>query len=145
APFCGAVFGCHLLEQLRRPAGVIADALRLAHANLHAGSGELDESLEVVGGPSTPATGVPQPFPDLVRLPVVTVVEQVDAVQVRLALLPTLSIRGIRALGRSPEAMSVRVAGPLREASRHKGIGRQRDVGYQAWQRLKPRGLVPDD
>src|SRR5258708_2842142 len=75
---------------------------------------------------------MPQRFPGFVGLPVVPVIEEVDAVEVGLALLPSDLIRGVGALGANPEAVSARVAKRVRRAAGNVGVRRQRQIGQQA-------------
>jgi hypothetical protein len=55
--------------------GVGAYAMLLTFADLHPGGGQLDQALEQVGGGSSTALRMPEPFPDFVRFPIITGVE----------------------------------------------------------------------
>jgi hypothetical protein len=61
---------------------------------LHTGCGEQYQPLEKVGYLPRSAVGVPEAFQVLVGFPKIPGIEQVEGVQVRLALLPVHWVKG---------------------------------------------------
>jgi hypothetical protein len=68
-------------ERLGGPAAVSSYAALSPLANLDARRGELDQSLEQLGGPTSPSLDVPELFPDFVCFPIISSVEELDSVQ----------------------------------------------------------------
>ena len=77
-------------EELLRSHRVTPDSVWLSFANLHTGSGQLDQALKQIGDDACSASCQPHCFPLLVRFPVEPVIEQVEAEQVRTAMFPVI-------------------------------------------------------
>jgi len=70
------------LEESGGPGGVGPNTRRPALADLHSSGRELDESLKQFGGRSPAAVRMPEQFPALMGLPVISRIEQRDSPQV---------------------------------------------------------------
>src|SRR5690349_8392807 len=102
-------------QQLGRASAVGAHSLRLVFEMLNAGDGELDERLHKDSNRSGTPRGVPERLPRLVRFPVVAVVEQVQAAQVRPAFAPA---RGVESGGQVISRAAKTVPGVVRDGMR---------------------------
>ena len=97
---------------------------------------QFDQPFKKPAGRAGPAACEPQPFPSLVGLPVVAVVEKIDAVQIRSANLPPIRVEKLSRWGVGTKAMTLRVADRVREApgnstSKVAGAGPGRILGFR--------------
>lgn len=124
---------CSLLEQFGCSPGVPLHAPRVLLAGLHPRRSQFDQPLQKPAGAASAAACEPQPFPTLVGLPVVAVIEQIDAVQVRSADLPPIWFEKFSRWGVGTKAMTPGVAERMREAPGNKRVRRQRLIGGESW------------
>ena len=122
----------HLLEQGLRSYSVPSHAAVIALPKLHPGGGQGNQPLKKVGGHATPAAGVPETFPNLMRLPIIPMVEEVNPVQIGTAYLPLLRIESCPERRGSAKAMACRIAGGMRVLPTDVGIGWKRELRGKA-------------
>ena len=70
------------MEQPRRRPRVCPHATGAAPARLEAGGGEVNERLQEYRLRSLPAASNPQSLPGLMGLPAITIIEEIDAVEI---------------------------------------------------------------
>ena len=109
------------------------NALRSSLPRLDAGGGHVDEALEKVSSCPSPGAGMPETFPNFVCLPIVAMIEQIYAVQVRAACIPMAWVRGRRMLRLTAKTMSGRIRHRVRETLRYIAIWRELFVRHQTW------------
>ena len=100
-------------------------APRVLLAAFYACRSQLDQPFQKPAGRAGSAACVPQPFSSLVGLPVVAVVEKIDAVQIGSASPPLIGIEKLSRQGIGSKAMALRVAQWVREAPRNIRVRRQ--------------------
>jgi hypothetical protein len=111
---------------------MLAHATLAAFPELHPRGGQGDERLEKIGYPPPSAAGVPKPLPSLVCLPIIPAIEEVDAVQISLAVLPPVGVGPYPELRRESKAMPGPAAARMGVFAMHVGIGGQREIGGEA-------------
>jgi len=77
-----APFNRKLSKQLRRPQRRASNAVLISFPRLHTGCRQLDQRLQEIRRLARATARMPHPLPCFMRLPVVTVIEQIDAEQV---------------------------------------------------------------
>jgi len=98
-----------MAEQRCRCDAMAAHPCRLFFAHLDPRRGKPNQRAKEISGEALATTGMPKGFPSLVRFPVITVVEKIDAEQIGLALLPLFGIERSGSIRLGAKTMSRRI------------------------------------
>jgi hypothetical protein len=75
----------------------------------HAGGGQVDQGFQEIRNGTRPAASKPQAFPGDMAFPLIAGVKQIDAVKIRLAVVPAVWVHSIGQTRFLAEAMARRV------------------------------------
>lgn len=126
--------GVHVQPQLSgtRPPGVPqrmveqpSGARGLSGRDLQMGRRTLNHRLQYMAGLAADSRRVPQPLQHFVTLPPVALIEQVDAVEVFLALAPVFVVEVGQAHGGQAKGMALGVVGGVRRLAGNMAVGRK--------------------
>jgi hypothetical protein len=114
------------LQQRPGRGSMTRSSLRPSLPGFDSGRSQPDERAQKVSFDACSAARVPKGFPNLVGLPIVAVIEEIDPVQIRPACIPSLGVWRSRSFRHASKAMPRGIAGRMGKLSRHKGIRRKR-------------------
>lgn len=116
------------MEGLCRALGVPLYTLDVAYTRFDACGRQVDEPLEEERRRAPATACFPESFPDLVRLPIEAVIEEVDSVEIRTAIAPSLWIWPLDRLRGDAETVPEGIAHGVRASARDIGVRRQRSL-----------------
>ena len=115
------------------PAGVSLHTPRVLLAGFYPRRSQFDQPLKKPAGRAGPAACSPQAFPSLMGLPIVAVVKEIDAVQVRSTSLPPVPVEKLSRWRGGTKTMTLRVADRVRKAPGNKRVRWQGLVRDESW------------